>query len=166
LEQKISVSKPERPLGWDHAFRDAHDFDEDDFVETPDLEAGRVTEPVAPGQDVDVKTVEGQEPAETEPLSMKQMREMRQLSGFFNPDAQRAVDSVDRMSTRSMRSGSMISTQETTTPTPTTTEIEDTAIDELFDAGHCGFNFTMFARGADDFEEPDLLQCPIKSFCT
>jgi hypothetical protein len=135
---------------------DAHNFDDDDFVETPALEAGRVTEAVAQDQDlnVNVKTTEDVEPTETEPLSTKQMREMRQLSGFFNPDAQRAVDSVDRMSTSSMRSGSTISTQENPAPTPTTTEIGDTVIDELFDAGNFGFNFAMFTGGADDFEEP------------
>jgi hypothetical protein len=53
-----------------------------------------------------------------------------------------------------MRSGSTISTQENPAPTPTTTEIGDTAIDELFDAGNFGSNFAMFAGGADDFEEP------------
>jgi hypothetical protein len=138
--------------------KDAHDFDDDDFVETPDLGAGRVTEAVAPGQDVNVnvnvETTEDQEPAEIEPLSTRQMREMRQLSGFFNPDAQRALDSVDRMSACSMRSGSTISTQENTAPTPTTAKIGDTPIDELFDAGNFGFNFAMFAGGADNFEEP------------
>jgi hypothetical protein len=84
-------------------------------------------------------------------LNTRQQREMRQLTGFFNPEAQGAIGSVDQMTTRSMRSGSTLASASTTSPNEDTAE---TAIDALFDAGEFGFNFAMFASSEEDFEEP------------
>jgi hypothetical protein len=111
----------------------ANDDDDDDLpLDTPDLDAGRVTEKaVAPDLSIEEETVvedsnepdtepdtePGSEEAEAPPiLSIWQLREMRQLGRFFNPEAQQAVQSIDQVATRSMQSGlSSITTGDTVT---------------------------------------------------
>jgi hypothetical protein len=91
------------------------------------------------------------------------MREMRQLSGFFNPAADRLAASIGtRTTTCSMSTGL---SGDTAPPVQNMAfeqadiseafEQADVAIDALFDAGHFGHNYAMFVSDpAIEAEEP------------
>ncbi len=119
-------------------------LNENDHFEAPELDPGRVL------QEEEVFEMTSDERLEDEPeLSTRQVREMKQLSGFFNPNASRLAESIGtRSSTRSM-------TSEITNPIDPLFETADATIDKLFDDGDFGYNYAMFAGGPDiEAEEP------------
>jgi hypothetical protein len=129
------------------------------------LEVGRVPEVIIHAQtaeeemeaDATTEEVAGDQQA----LNSHQLREMQQLSGFFDSEAQKVVESSvgPRATTRSMTDASTMLTAPNSTGDSGTRESADAAIDALFDAGNFGYNYPMFAADPDvEAEEPKNFQ--------
>jgi hypothetical protein len=98
------------------------------------------------------KEKESEETKEEEPgLNSCQLREMRQLSRFFNPTAAKLAEPVGTRSTTC----SMMSGLTDATPPDDAFKNADAAIDKLFDDGDFGHNYAMFVQDpAVEAEEP------------